>query len=82
MIHLVLLNLSFVLKEIRHDCKEGDELDSYSWTEHDLRQGGVEVIKDGKNNAELKIEWLKVPGGQHGGSWAARISGKPIIHGR
>ena len=43
-----------------------------------MRQGGVEVIKDGVNNVELKIEWLKVPGGTHGGSWAARINGKPM----
>ncbi|KIM30861.1 glycoside hydrolase family 63 protein [Serendipita vermifera MAFF 305830] len=65
-------------QKIRHDCSQGDELNSYTWTEHDMRQGGVEVIKDGINNVELKIEWLKVPGGAHGGSWAARISGKPM----
>lgn len=39
------------------------------------------MVKDDVNNAELRMEWLKVPGGEHGGSWAARISGKPIDHG-
>lgn len=46
-----------------------------------MRQGGVEIIKDGVNNADLKIEWLKIPGGTHGGSWAARVSGKPLRRG-
>lgn len=27
---------------------------------------------------KLTTEFLKVPGGQHGGSWAARIKGEPI----
>jgi hypothetical protein len=77
MVYLMLW-IFLCLEDIRHDCKEGDQLDSYRWTEHDLRQGGVEVIKDSNNNAEIKIEWLKVPGGEHGGSWAARISGRPL----
>jgi len=64
--------------EIRHDCTQSDQLDTYTWTEHDVRQGGVEIIKDDTNNVELKIEWIKVPGGINGGSWAARISGKPM----
>ncbi|PVF95183.1 glycoside hydrolase [Serendipita vermifera] len=65
-------------QKIRHDCTQSDQLDSYTWTEHDMRQGGVQVIKDSNNNLDLKIQWLKVPGGQHGGSWAARIIGKPL----
>ncbi|KAG8811250.1 Processing alpha glucosidase I, partial [Serendipita sp. 400] len=69
-------------QNIRHDCSQSDNLDAYTWTEHDMRQGGVEIIKDGQNNVEIKIEWIKVPGGMHGGSWAARISGKPIVIGK
>lgn len=46
-----------------------------------MRQGGVQVIKDSNSNIEITTEWLKVPGGQHGGSWAARIKGKPIVEG-
>ena len=53
-------------------------LDGYSWLEYDPREGGVQVIKDGLNNVKLTTEFLKVPGGKHGGSWAARIKGKPI----
>ena len=62
----------------RHGCDQGDGLDGYSWLEYDPREGGVQVIKDGLNNVKLTTEFLKVPGGKHGGSWAARIKGKPI----
>ncbi|KAH9952220.1 glycoside hydrolase [Amylocystis lapponica] len=62
----------------RHACDQGDGLSSYTWTEYDAREGGVQVIKDGQNNVVLTTELLKVPGGEHGGSWAARIKGAPI----
>lgn len=64
--------------EARHACDQGDNLDTYTWTEYDAREGGVQVIKDSANNVQLTTEFLKVPGGQHGGSWAARIRGEPI----
>ncbi|KAG8685916.1 Processing alpha glucosidase I, partial [Ceratobasidium sp. 394] len=66
------------LPKTRHACDQGDELRSYTWTEHDMRQGAIQVLKDPLNNLELKTEWLKIPGGDHGGSWVARISGKPL----
>ncbi|ESK85883.1 mannosyl-oligosaccharide glucosidase [Moniliophthora roreri MCA 2997] len=62
----------------RHACEQGDELKSYTWTQFDPREGGVQVIKDALNNVELTTEFLKQPGGDHGGSWAARIKGKPL----
>jgi len=46
--------------------------------EHDMREGGIQVLKDSQNNVQLTIEWLKVPGGHHGGSWAARVKGVPM----
>ncbi|KAF9232974.1 mannosyl oligosaccharide glucosidase-domain-containing protein [Melanogaster broomeanus] len=55
-----------------------DGLDSYTWTIFDPRQGGVQVIKDSPNNVELTTELIKVASGQHGGSWAARVKGKPV----
>jgi mannosyl-oligosaccharide glucosidase len=64
--------------ETRHACDQADGLDSYTWTEYDAREGGVQVLKDSKNNVEITTEFLKVAGGDHGGSWAARIKGKPI----
>ncbi|PSR88880.1 hypothetical protein PHLCEN_2v5029 [Hermanssonia centrifuga] len=62
----------------RHACDQGDGLDTYTWTEFDAREGGVQVIKDSFNNVKLTTEFLKVPGGNHGGSWVARIKGEPI----
>lgn len=36
------------------------------------------MIKDGPNNVKITTEFLKVPGGDYGGSWAARVKGEPI----
>ena len=74
-------NYLFETSETRHQCDQGDGLDAYTWTAHDPREGGVEVLKDGKNNVEITIEWLKVLGGDHGGSWAARVKGVPMYSG-
>lgn len=53
-------------------------MSGYTWTEYDAREGGVQVIKDAPNNVVITTELLKVPGGVHGGSWAARIKGEPL----
>ncbi|KAF7304743.1 Mannosyl-oligosaccharide glucosidase [Mycena kentingensis (nom. inval.)] len=66
------------ISKTRHACDQGDGISSYTWTEYDTREGGVQVIKDGPNNVQITTEFLKVPGGNHGGSWAARIKGHPI----
>ena len=50
----------------------------YTWTEYDAREGGIQVIKDPRNNVQVTTEFLKFPGGEHGGSWAARIKGEPM----
>ncbi len=65
----------------RHACDQGDKLDSYTWTEYDTREGGVQVLKDSANNVQITTEFLKVAGGDHGGSWGARIKGEPIDKG-
>ncbi|KAJ7632404.1 glycoside hydrolase [Roridomyces roridus] len=62
----------------RHACDQGDGITSYTWTEYDTREGGVQVIIDGPNNVKITTEFLKVAGGDHGGSWAARIKGEPV----
>jgi mannosyl-oligosaccharide glucosidase len=56
-------------------------LDGYTWTQFDPHEGGIQVIKDPHNNVKVTTELLKVAGGEHGGSWAARIRGEPIIEG-
>jgi mannosyl-oligosaccharide glucosidase len=38
-------------------------------------------LDDPENNLILTTQWLKVPGGEHGGSWAARIKGHKSDYG-
>ncbi|PPR04967.1 hypothetical protein CVT24_010425 [Panaeolus cyanescens] len=64
--------------ETRHACDQGDNLDGYTWTEYDVREGGVQVLKDSFNNVKITTQFLKVPGGEHGGSWAVRVKGEPL----
>ncbi|KAG0203804.1 Processing alpha glucosidase I [Mortierella sp. GBA30] len=63
---------------IRHGCEERDGFEKYGWLKHDGRSFGIQQLKDTRNNVELITEFIKVPGGDHGGSWGARISGRPI----
>ena len=63
---------------MRHSCEQEDKLANYNWIVHDGRTAGVQHIVDAENNVKLAIELLKTPGGEEGGSWAARISGEPV----
>ncbi|KAJ3201838.1 Processing alpha glucosidase I [Entophlyctis luteolus] len=65
-------------QKIRHTCEQGDNLDTYAWLEHDGRSFGSQVIKDSANNVELKTEYVKIPGGDNGGNWVARVTGTSI----
>lgn len=49
----------------------------YGWDEYDIRRGGRQSIHDAGNQVDITIDFVKVPGGQHGGSWAARVKGVP-----
>jgi mannosyl-oligosaccharide glucosidase len=49
----------------------------YGWDEYDIRRGGRQSIRDAENSVDITIDFVKVPGGQHGGSWAARVKGVP-----
>ena len=48
----------------------------YGWDEFDARRGGVQSIHDKENNLDITTSFIKIPGGKHGGSWAARIKGQ------
>ncbi|KAJ3025693.1 UNVERIFIED_CONTAM: Processing alpha glucosidase I [Siphonaria sp. JEL0065] len=65
-------------RNIRHTCEQGDKLEKYAWLEHNGRNFGSQTIEDGANNVLIKTEFVKVPGGKHGGEWSVRISGTPI----
>lgn len=49
----------------------------YGWNEYDTRKGGRETIHDAGNSLDVTVDFVKVPGGQHGGNWAARVKGVP-----
>jgi mannosyl-oligosaccharide glucosidase len=60
----------------RHTCEQ-HELDGYGWDEYDVRSGGRQTIHDPANHIDITTEFIKFPGGEHGGSWGARIKGTP-----
>ncbi|VZH98375.1 unnamed protein product [Fusarium fujikuroi] len=60
----------------RYTCEQGEDMHGYGWDEYDARIGGVQSIHDKGNNIDLTTTFVKIPGGNHGGSWAARIKGE------
>ncbi|BDD61765.1 hypothetical protein MAP00_006790 [Monascus purpureus] len=66
-----------VQRNLRHTCEQNEGMAGYGWDEYDIRKGGRETIHDAGNTLDLTIDFVKVPGGQHGGNWAARIKGVP-----
>ncbi|TPX62267.1 mannosyl-oligosaccharide glucosidase [Powellomyces hirtus] len=66
------------LQNIRHTCEQGDDLSGYAWQKHDGRSFGSQEIADNLNHVSIKTEYLKSPGGEHGGDWAVRVSGREL----
>jgi mannosyl-oligosaccharide glucosidase len=62
---------------MRYTCEQHEGMHGYGWDEFDTRRGGVQTIHDAENHIDLTISFVKIPGGSHGGSWAARIKGTP-----
>ncbi|KAG6115979.1 hypothetical protein E4U13_002218 [Claviceps humidiphila] len=61
---------------LRYTCEQGQDIHGYGWDEYDARTGGVQTIHDQGNRIDITTSFVKVPGGAHGGSWAARIKGQ------
>ncbi|KAI5290531.1 Processing alpha glucosidase I [Ascosphaera aggregata] len=61
----------------RYTCEQNEGIHGYGWDEYDIRTGGRQSFHDTGNTIDLTIDFVKVPGGQHGGSWGARIKGVP-----
>ncbi|KAI1776383.1 glycoside hydrolase family 63 protein [Hypoxylon cercidicola] len=66
-----------VQDSFRYTCEQNEGMAGYGWDEYDTRKGGVQHIHDAGNMIDITTEFVKVPGGGHGGSWAARIKGEP-----
>ncbi|XXG99801.1 hypothetical protein Hte_006142 [Hypoxylon texense] len=66
-----------VQDSFRYTCEQNEGMAGYGWDEYDTRKGGVQHIHDAGNMIDITTEFVKIPGGGHGGSWAARIKGEP-----
>ncbi|XP_063165814.1 mannosyl-oligosaccharide glucosidase [Candoia aspera] len=60
---------------LRHTCEQSDGLPRYGWLLHDGIHFGVQEIKD--LGFSLQTEFVKCPGGQHGGDWSWRVTVRP-----
>jgi len=65
------------LLDFRHTCEQHEGMAGYGWDEYDVRLGGRQTIHDAGNSIDITTEFVKIPGGQHGGSWGVRIKGTP-----
>jgi len=63
------------LIDFRFTCEQHAGMAGYGWEEYDTRKGGRQVIHDAGNKIDLTVDFVKIPGGSNGGSWAARING-------
>ena len=63
--------------DFRHTCEQHEGMAGYGWDEYDVRDGGRQTIHDAGNNVDITTEFIKIPGGRHGGSWGVRIRGTP-----
>ncbi|XP_061214489.1 mannosyl-oligosaccharide glucosidase [Neopsephotus bourkii] len=59
---------------LRHTCEESDGLGRYGWVMHDGESFGAQEIRDGA--VELRTEFVKSPGGEHGGDWSWRVTAR------
>ena len=62
---------------IRHWCDQGDGLQMYGWFTHDGENFGLHETLD--QYYTVSTDFVKRPGGQHGGDWSARIRVKPRV---
>ncbi|KAF2199000.1 glycoside hydrolase [Delitschia confertaspora ATCC 74209] len=65
-----------IQSNFRYTCEQ-HELDGYGWDEYDVRTGGRQTIHDPANGIDITTEFVKIPGGSHGGNWGVRIRGTP-----
>ena len=62
---------------IRHWCDQGDKIPMYGWFAHDGINFGVQEIVD--HYYTVSTDFVKRPGGTHGGDWSARFRIQPRV---
>ena len=63
--------------ELRHTCEQSDGLARYGWLLHDGESFGLQDIHD--RGLLLRTEFVKRPGGLHGGDWSWRVTARPEV---
>ncbi|KAI9880389.1 MAG: Processing alpha glucosidase I [Pleopsidium flavum] len=66
-----------IVADFRHTCEQHEGMAGYGWDEYDVRDGGRQIIHDAGNSIDITTEFVKIPGGSHGGNWGVRIKGTP-----
>ncbi|RMC14593.1 hypothetical protein DUI87_09691 [Hirundo rustica rustica] len=59
---------------LRHASEQNDGVSRYGWLMHDGENFGVQEIRD--EGLVLRTEFVKQPGGDHGGDWSWRVTVK------
>lgn len=57
-------------------CEQGENIYGYGWDEYDVWDGGVQLIYDDGNKIDIIILFVKIVGGEYGGSWVVCIKGQ------
>ena len=65
------------LIDFRHTCEQHEGMVGYGWDEYDVRHGGHQTIHDAGNSIDITTDFVKIPGGTHGGNWGVRVKGTP-----
>uniref|UniRef100_A0A8C4NBP6 Mannosyl-oligosaccharide glucosidase n=1 Tax=Eptatretus burgeri TaxID=7764 RepID=A0A8C4NBP6_EPTBU len=65
---------------LRHACDQGDDLERYGWLAHDGVNFGQQEILE--RDFSLSTDYVKRPGGEHGGDWSWRIAVKQKRNGK
>lgn len=63
--------------KLRHTCEQGDGLSSFGWLMHDGVNFGMQQIQD--TEFTLTTTFVKRLGGEHGGDWTWRITGRQHV---
>ena len=50
-------------------------MEGYGWDEYDIRTGGKQIVHDKENHLDITTQFVKLPGGNHGGNWGVRVNG-------
>lgn len=60
--------------DLRHECKDSDQLKRWGWMKFDGSDYGYQALKDTKNRVQLKTSFLL----HNDTNWVLRVEGKPL----